>query len=176
MWLSIQEYRMKPSLSAFFLCASLSCAAQVWATSWPDSCGNDKIKFDVKTEGGRPAPAAPREGKAQIIFIQGENQMVAPFQNATVRFGMDGAWVGANNGNSYFGLKVLCASWQSAWKRLSKNVDLTSFTAEPGQVYYYSAQVTVNSRNSVSFHLSQLNEDEGRYRVANSKLSTSKPK
>jgi hypothetical protein len=169
-------------LTVCFLCAALTCAERAAANTWPDSCGDEKVTFEVKTEKGQPAPAAPAEGKAQIILIQGENQMVAPFHNATVRFGMDGAWVGANNGNSYFALTVdpgvhhLCASWQSAWKRLSKNVDLTSFTAEPGRVYYYAAQVTVNSQNSVSFGLSQLNPDEGKYRVENSKLSTSKPR
>lgn len=101
---------------------------------------------------------------------------------ATVRFGMDGAWVGANYGNSYFAVTVdpgihhLCASWQSSLGTLKKNVDLTSFTAEPGQVYYFAAQVIVVARDSFTFGISQLNEDEGKYRVKLSKLSTSKPK
>ncbi len=56
---------MKPSLGALFLCAFLACAAQVWATTLPDSCGDDKVKFDVKTEEGQPVPAGPAEGKAQ---------------------------------------------------------------------------------------------------------------
>lgn len=173
---------MKSSLSVFFLCTSLACAGQVRSATWPDSCGNDKVKFDVKTEEGQPVPAGPAQGKAQIVFVENENQMIGPFMHATVRFGMDGAWVGANNGNSYFALTVdpgvhhLCASWQSALGTFNKNVDLTSFTAEPGKVYYFAAQVTVNSGSSVTFGLSQLNEDEGKYRVANSKLSTSKPK
>jgi hypothetical protein len=107
---------MKPSLRAFFLCASLACAGQVRATALPDSCGDDKVKFDVKTEEGQPPPAGPTEGKAQIVFIENENQMIGPFMHATVRLGMDGAWVGANYGNSYFALTVapgvhhLCAS------------------------------------------------------------------
>jgi hypothetical protein len=46
-------------------------------------------------------------------------------------------------------------------------------TAEPGQVYYFAAQVTVNSRTSITFALSQLNEDQGEYRVKALKLSTS---
>jgi hypothetical protein len=148
----------------------------------PASCGDDKVKFDVKSEEGQPAPAGPAEGKAQIVFIENENQMIGAFMYATVRFGMDGAWVGANHSNSYFALPVdpgvhhLCASWQSSLGRLKKNVDLTSFTAESGQVYYFAAQVTVASRDSMIFGLSQLNEDEGKYRVKLSKLSTSKPK
>ncbi|MGA7226277.1 MAG: hypothetical protein WA603_13510 [Candidatus Acidiferrales bacterium] len=127
-------------------------------------------------------PTGPAEGKAQIVFIENENQMMGLGMYATVRFGMDGAWVGANYGNSYFALTVdpgvhhLCASWQSSLKSLKKNVELTSFTAEPGHVYYFAAQVTVASRDNAIFGLSQLNEDEGKYRVEESKLSTSKPK
>jgi hypothetical protein len=167
---------MKPILSGLFLCASLVYASQVWATTLPDSCGIDKVKFNVTTEEGQPVPATPAEAKAQVVFIEGENQPIGPFMHATVRLGMDGAWVGANHGNSYFALTVdpgvhhLCASWGG------KNVDATSFTAEPGQVYYFGAKVTVNSRYSVTFGLSQLNEDEGKYLVKGSKLSTSKPK
>jgi hypothetical protein len=173
---------MKTSLSALLFCASLSCAGQVWATDLPDSCGGDKVKFDVETEESHSAPARPAEGKAQVVFIENENQMIGPFMHATVRFGMDGAWAGANYGNSYFALIVdpgvhhLCASWQSDLGTFKKNVDVTSFTAEPGQVYYFAAQVTVASRDSVIFGFSQLNEDEGKYRVKESKLSTSKPK
>lgn len=171
---------MKLTFLAFFLCLSLASAAGVRAASLPDSCGDDKVKFDVKTEKAQPIPAGPTAGKAQIVFIESENQMVGPFHEATVRFGLDGSWVGANYGNSYFTLTVdpgvhhLCASWQSDIEK--NNVDVTSFTAEPGQVYYFAAQVTVNSRNSVTFALSQWNEDEGKYRLKTWKLSTSKPK
>jgi hypothetical protein len=167
---------MKPGLSAFLLCASLAFAGPVWATTLPDSCGNDKVKFNVKTEEGQPVPAGPAEGKAQIIFIEDENQPIGPFMHATVRLGMDGAWLGANNGNSYFavtvdpGLHHLCASWEG------KNVEATSFTAEPSHVYYFAARVTVESRYSMTFNLSQLNEDEGKYLAKGLKLSTSKPK
>jgi hypothetical protein len=173
---------MRPSLSALFLCASLACAGQVWATTLPDSCGDDKVKFDVKTEEGQPAPAGPAEGKALIVFLESENSKFSLFSDVTIRFGMDGVWVGANYGNSYFALTVdpgvhhLCASWQSTLERLNKNVDLASFTADPGQVYYFAAQVTFNSRDNPTFALSQLNEDEGKYRVKTWKLSTSKPK
>jgi hypothetical protein len=173
---------MKLSLRAFFLCAVLACAGQVWANTLPDSCGDDKVKFDVKTEKDQPVPPGPANGKAQIIFIENETQMIGLGMYATVRFGMDGAWVGANYGSSYFALTVdpgvhhLCASWQSSLGPLKKNVDVTSFTAEAGQVYYFAAQVTVASRDDVIFGLSQLNEDEGKFRVKESKLSTSKPK
>jgi hypothetical protein len=171
---------MKPGLSALVLCASLACAGRVWATTLPDSRGDDKVKFDVKTEAGQPLPAGPAEGKAEIVFIENENQKVTPFHSATVRFGMDGAWVGANKGDSYFVLTVapgvhhLCASWQSDLGTLKKDVKATSFTAEAGQVYYFAGEI-VASRDTVIFNFSELNEDEAKYQLKSLKLSTSKP-
>ncbi len=171
---------MKPGLRALVLCASLACAGRAWATTLPDSCGDDKVKFDVKTETGQPLPARPAEGKAVIIFIENQNQMITPFHYATVRFGMDGTWVGANKGDSYFALTVasgvhhLCASWQSDLETLKKSVKATCFNAEAGQVYYFAGEI-VASRDALIFNFSELNEDEGKYQVKSLKLSTSKP-
>jgi hypothetical protein len=170
---------MKLTLRAFFLCVSLACAVQARAATLPDSCGADNVKFDVMTEAGQPLPAGPAEGNAEIVFIENQNQMITPFHYSTVRFGMDGAWVGANKGNSYFVLTVtpgvhhLCASWQSGLEKLKKNVKLTSFTAEPGQVYYFVGEI-VASRDTLIFNFSELNEDEGKYQVKSFKLSASK--
>jgi hypothetical protein len=164
------------------LCVVLFSAIDARAVVLPDSCGDDKVTFDVKTEKNQPMPAGPAEGNAQIIFMENENHMVGPFIHATVRFGIDGAWVGADNGNSYLvatvnpGLHHLCASWQSTTASLGEDFDLTSFTAEPGMVYYFGAAVTVESRGVVTFALSQLNKDQGKYRLKYWKLSSSKPK
>jgi|ERR1035438_8605615 hypothetical protein len=177
---------MKPRLSAFFLCASLALAVQARATVLPDACGDDKVKFDVSTKTSKLPPAAVPDGKAQIVFIENENHMIGPFMTATVRFGLDGAWAGANNNNSYFtvtvdpGVHHLCVSWQSALRMLKKSIDVASFTAEPGKVYYFAADVKViptgeNSAN-YEFGLSQLDDDAGQYRLKAWKLATSKPK
>lgn len=74
------------------------------------------------------------------------------------------------------GVHHLCASWQSSLETFKKNVGLTLFTAEPGQIYDFAAQVTVTSRDNVTFAFSPLNEDEGKFRLKSSKLSTSNPK
>ena len=64
-----------------------------------------------------------------------------------VRYGVDGAWVGANKGNSYFAVTVdpgvhhLCVSWQSALRQIEEeHVRMAIFTAEAGKVYYFAAQ------------------------------------
>ncbi len=177
---------MKPTLGILFLLASMTFAAQAWATTLPDACGDDKVKFDVIARNGQPAPAPPEAGKAQIVFIENENHMIGPFMHATVRFGLDGAWAGANSNNSYFAVTVdpgvhhLCASWQSVLPMLKKSIDVTSFTAEPGKVYYFAADVTVipvgDNNSTYTFALSQLDDDRGQYRVKAWKLATSTPK
>jgi len=172
---------MRSKLVVLALAALFGAAIQAEASTLPDSCGDDKTKFEVKTQKEQSAPAAPEAGKAQLILIESENQMVTPFHDATVRWGMDGAWIGADNGNSYFALAVnpgthhVCVNWQSAFKNLKKNVDLTSFTAEPGHIYYFQVDVNVESQYSVSFAISQINDDKGQYLVKTSALSKSKP-
>jgi len=174
-----------PELNRRQVLLPLVFALQARATVLPDACGDDKIKFDVSTKGNQPPPAPPAEGKAQVVLIENENHMLGPFMYATVRFGLDGAWAGANNNNSYFAVTVdpgvhhLCVSWQSALPMLKKSIDVASFTAEPGKVYYFAANVKViptgDNSATYDFGLSQLDDDEGQYRVKAWKLATSKP-
>jgi hypothetical protein len=179
---------MKPRFSTFLLCLPLAFALQARATILPDACGDDRIKFDVFAKSKQPPPAPPADGKAQIVFIENENQPIGAFMYATVRFGLDGAWAGASHDNSYFvvtvdpGVHHLCASWQSALSMLEKNIDVASFTAEPGKVYYFAANVIVTPTGdkhvnaTFDFNLSRLDDDAGRYRVKAWKLATSTPK
>ena len=172
---------MKVYFGVLLLFVFLAFPAHSRATTLPDACGNDKIKFDVTTEKNPPAPASPAAGKAQIVFIEDQNKEHNPWHPwDTVRFGMDGAWVGANKGNSYFtldvapGLHHLCASWQGGVRGV-ESFDLAPVTAEPGKVYYFAAEIT-ESQYYYHFSLSQLNDDQGKYRIKAWKLSTSKPK
>jgi hypothetical protein len=179
---------MNPRL-VLLLCALL-CAVQAHAKINPrGACGSNDVIFEVETEQSKTAPAPPAAGKAQIVLIENENQMVGTFMWATVRFGVDGAWVGANYKNSYFivtvnpGAHRLCARWQASGP-YKKAVDVASFTAEAGKVYYFAAYVRSketgdDAENSagrnIVFGLSQLTEDEGRNRVKARLLATSRP-
>ncbi|HEX3941737.1 MAG TPA: hypothetical protein VHX11_09675 [Acidobacteriaceae bacterium] len=166
---------MKLKLSAIFLCVLFIAAVEARATILPDSCGDDSVRFNVKTTKNKTPLPSPPDGKAQVVLIENENQMIGPFMYATIRYGMDGAWVGANNNNSYFvvsvdpGVHHLCVAWQSGIGKLKKSIDVAKFTAEAGKVYYFAADVKVipcgeNCAN-FDFGLSQLDDDEGAYRV-----------
>ena len=81
-------------------------------------CGEPKMKFEVKTEKSQH-PAQTDVGKAMVYFIENDSQFDS-FPSPTTRMGIDGEWVGATHGNSYFSVSVdpgehhLCASWQSS--------------------------------------------------------------
>jgi hypothetical protein len=181
---------MKLSLQAFFLCVAVSCAGRVWATTLPDSCGDDKIKFDVKTEKGQPASGGPAADKAQIVIVESPEMdptCAGPSCHVTVRIGVDGSWVGASHDKSYFAFTVapgehhLCANWQSALGGLNKLVGMASLTAEAGKVYYYQVKPVMRSigeheQDEYRLDLTPLEEDEGKFGVKVSALSTSTPK
>jgi hypothetical protein len=181
---------MNPRLVVLLLCASLLAAVHAQAkTILPDACGDDKVTFDVSTQKNPPPPAPPAAGKAQIVFVESVNRIDQGGCigcDVVTRVGVDGAWVGANKGKSYFAYTVepgehhLCVDWQSVLGKLRQKVGMDSFVADPGNVYYYQIKVTIymdiNADTGLTVDLVPLSADEGKYQVKLSALSTSKPK
>ena len=183
---------MKSRLFALLLCASLVPAVQAKAkTILPDSCGDDDTRFDVKLLKEQTPLPPPDAGKAQIVFIETVDTNGSFFTTPSTRIGMDGKWVGANRGNSYFvvsvdpGVHHVCANWQSDTDNEARQVGMEKFTAEAGKTYYY--QVMMKRKRSFigggpgggggtitdkSFVFSQLDDDEGSYRVKAAMPST----
>jgi hypothetical protein len=197
-WIApVRMAAMKSTQVVLLVCGLLASASQIQPkTILPDACGDDGVKFEVTALKNAPAPAPPPDGKAQIVFVENESQGLGFGMHATIRYGLDGSWAGANNGNTFFIANVdpgehhLCVSWQSALKMLKKSIDVASFTAEAGKVYYYAANITITTvagasgpgvtsgggGANIAFALAPLNEDEGKYRVKAWKLSTWKTK
>ena len=174
---------MKSKILLLLLCAPLVSGVCASAkTVLPDSCGSDSVKFDVKTEKDQPPPAAPAEGKAQIVLVGTVPVESALARFPVIRFGVNGTWVGANRGNSYFALDVapgpqnVCVSAQGVMQGMAKDlVDMQTFNAEAGKVYYLEARFGMMGGPGggvVTFGLAPLNENEGKYRVKAWKLST----
>ena len=63
-------------------------------------CGEPKTKFEVKMEKSQHPPQTDA-GKALVYFIENDSQFDS-FPSPTTRMGIDGEWVGATHGNSYF--------------------------------------------------------------------------
>jgi hypothetical protein len=163
----------------FFLLTSPVLAQSASTTAVPlAACGPTDVKFDVKDDPTPPAPEIPA-GKALIYII--EDVGASSYGWITIRVGLDGTWIGANRGNSYFSFAVspgerhLCANWQSSAQNQSSLYSFTNFTPEPGKIYYFRTQILFS--NSMSrIELNEINSDEGRYQTAVFPLVTSHPK
>ncbi len=175
---------MKTVLVVFLL--SVSAFAQDLSVAAAESaCGPSNVQFAIKIDANGHQLEPPNPGKALVYVV--EDQKFKVVNDVTTRVGMDGTWVGANRGNSYFSFSVepgkhhLCADWISGFLPGGRLVALTSFTAESGAVYYLRVRTSASPTSGkagagASIDLDLVNEDEGRLLVASSGLSLSQQK
>jgi hypothetical protein len=148
------------------------------------ACGPAATKFDVAAT--PPADVVPVQlpamGKALLYVIQDLGQGdYAGVASPTFRIGLDGAWIGALKGRSFFSFAVspgehhLCSNWQSRRDEYSAFSALANFTAESGEIYYFRLRF-LSSYRVPQLDLAQTNRDEARYLVSFSSLAVSHPK
>jgi hypothetical protein len=141
------------------------------------ACGQNDVEFRVTTS-SHPDPQLDA-GKAIVYVV--EVQDLQAWRAQTTRMGMDGAWLGANRGNTYLVFSVdpgehhFCADWTSSGSG-TRLVSLASLTAEPGKVYYLRARTDGGRYTYPSIDLDLVNSDEGRLLVALSASSQSEVK
>jgi hypothetical protein len=146
-------------------------------------CGPSSVEFNVKTDKNQHPAAEPEAGKALVyVFDTVKLDPGLVIGTVTLRVGLDGSWVGANHGDSYFYFPVdpgdhrICAQWQSSFERLSKLASAISLTAEAGQVYYFRAIADARSHDRGAVRLEALDPAEALLLTAASAYSTSHPK
>jgi hypothetical protein len=136
-------------------------------------CGLSGDMFNVQTTDQKHPAGQPEQGKALVYFF-------VDFLNApTMRVGVDGTWVGANNGKSYFFFQVapgehnVCTEWQSGtFKKSSERIgEAIHLTAEPGKTYYIRLLFSFQ-RMDIQFE----DEAEGHFLIGSSLFATSQPK
>jgi Protein of unknown function (DUF2846) len=169
------------ALLLFFLLAAPAFAQDTASTS-PGlaACGSDNVKFAVKEDKAQQSVTQMEPGKALVYVIE-DYAAVCLGGCATVRVGLDGAWIGANRARTYFFFAItpgehhLCSNWQSNVETYSSLYSLANFTAEAGRTYYFRTRVWF-SYQSPRLDLEALNSDEGNYLVASSRLAVSHAK
>jgi hypothetical protein len=165
--------------------AVLSCwmllvlPALALATTLPDSCGKPESGFDVKTEKNAVA-ATTQPGQATVVFVQRNPDCIGC---SVVRVGLDGAWVGANKGNSYFSVAVppgdhhVCAWWNAPLARMESRIGLTDLAASANQTYYFEIEVARHGDSGAPFmKLKPLSADMGAFLMSRSSLSVATAK
>jgi hypothetical protein len=170
---------MKTAL-AVILFATSAFAQDLSVAAASSACGPVDTQFVVKTDSVSHAPQPADPGKALVYVI--EDQKFRVFNDVTARVGLDGAWVGANRGNSYLFFSVepgehhLCTDWISDWLPNGRLVSLAPLTAEAGKTYYFRARTSGARDEVASIDLDRVNSDEGKLLVASSPPSVSHPK
>ncbi len=129
-------------------------------------CGPSQVLFDITVDKNQHPLAQPESGKALVYVI---NEV-----GFSMKIGLDGAWVGANRGWSYFSFSVgpgdhhLCMSEQGDHKQGSA----ASFTAAAGETYYFQSSLN----EGTEWKLKAIDPAKGLFLIASSALSTSHPK
>lgn len=178
---------MKVALVTLLL-ASSACAC-AWAQDKPSGtalapgCGAMDAKFEVKADKTQHPTTPVDVGKAVVYFVEDDTHFQST-PKPTTRIGLDGSWIGANHGNSYFYFTVepgehhLCASWQSTVGFGTRNKSAAAhFTAEAGGVYYFSVKNSwLRESQIMGIDLAPLDSDEGQLLASKFSYSTFHPK
>jgi hypothetical protein len=176
---------MKAAFVLLCLCFAVSAVAQEKAQpGQPErarvepACGpvgeSYKVSLDRTHRGLLPLVA----GTAQVYFIHDSG---IPFENLTLgypvtKYAVDGSWVGAGHGDSWFEIQVapgehhVCATLQSSF--VNQRVELGHFTAEAGKAYFLRTRL-VMSQSVELLELEQMDSDQGKYLVARYPMSVS---
>lgn len=136
-------------------------------------CGPSRMLFDVKTSDSKHPVGQPEDGKALVYFLV--DYVTAP----TMRAGVDGKWIGANDGKSYFfftaepGEHNVCMEWQSStFKKSSERIgEALHVSFEPGKTYYIRLNFLYQR-----LQLTLADEAEGHFLIGSSLYSVSQPK
>lgn len=156
------------------------------------ACGPAETHFDVKVNSNEhPLPVADPD---KALVVVAEDQETKFVRDVTIRVAVDGAWMGANRGKSYFffavnpGTRHVCADWETSNGPDERIIALTNFTAEAGKIYYFRARTwgsftsqgsgnaASNQRSNWVLDLDPISDDQGQYIVATSGVSSSRPK
>jgi len=143
-------------------------------------CGPDQVNFDVKSDKKHHPAPKPEPGKALVYVFQDVKEGDAlNFGSPTTKVGLDGAWVGANHGNSYFffssdpGNHHVCAAWQSSLPEYAKLASAADLAVEVGKSYYLLVRVKDRPDHLPDVKMEHIDPAEAQLLIASSSLSTS---
>jgi len=147
-------------------------------------CGPNEVKFEVKKDKKEHPTGQVEPGKA-LVYVFGDETRdadVSYFGGPTVRLGVDGAWMGATQYQSYFFFLVepgghrMCAGWQTKLARFARVRTAASFSVQAGEVYYFRVVSEMRQKRESAIKIDPLDAAEGELLIANFGLSTSRTK
>ena len=169
---------MKPLLVILLLASPVFAQDPAATGAANGGCGPSEAQFEVKTN-DKQHPVAPPEAAKALVYIFEDME-----HGPTMRVGLDGVWVGANKGKSYFFFSVdpgdhqVCTNWQSGtFKKTAKRIgSAITLKVEAGRVYYLRTQVYERSEQDHNVKLEPVETAEGQFLISASSFSTFHPK
>jgi hypothetical protein len=150
------------------------------------ACGPANVNYKVSLDRSQHGPIPPETGKALVYFIHDAGIPDQIFLSGkvtigypTTKYGVDGSWVGAGHGDSWFAVAVtpgehhVCTVLQSSF--VGQRVELTHFTAEAGKSYYFRTQL-ITSGSVELLELEWVDSDEADYLISLYPMATAKAK
>ena len=146
-----------------------------------DGCGANEVHFEVKTDKKQHPTAQPDAGKALVYVIGASwsDYVTVHIGTPPTRFGVDGAWVGANGYRSYFFFPVepgdhrLCTNVQARLKgQVKTSTAAISFTAEAGKTYYFRTKTPEGAETTGEVKLLPVDPAEAQVLLAATSFST----
>ena len=144
------------------------------------ACGLANVNYKVSLDRSQHGPATPEAGKALVYFIHDSGALSQPLTiYPTTKYGVDGNWVGADHGDSWFAVAVtpgehhVCTVLQSSL--VNQRVELAQFTAEAGKSYYFRTQL-VTSGSVELLEIERIDSDEAGYLISLYPMATATAK
>jgi hypothetical protein len=182
----MEGFMLKILLVALLLGLPIFTQAQSSDDQSDGGCGSSKAGWDVKTVKDHPPSPKPQDGKALVYVVQTmwvQPGIVIGSEKATTRVGVDGTWIGANHGDSYFFFPVdpgehsICTDWQSTFYARSGLASAADLNAEAGATYYFRVKVRDASQyRPGEVKIEPIDKSEARLLLGRSSFSTSHPK
>lgn len=161
-----QVSRIAFVLAKAFLCIALFAPNSV-GEQWPASCGPKDEAYDLTIERAvAPEPSAPSE-HAAVYFLT----KLSRLNRASYMVAIDGKWVGALRGDSYFRTTALAGIHHACLWVKHMRPTLLELNLAAGKTYYVRGHWLKGfARANIGAEL--INPDEGAFLVSTSKRST----
>ncbi len=172
-----------------FLCFAVSAFAQQkelfsqqpGQNRLASACGPAHINYKVDLDRSQHGPVPPEAGKALVYFI---HEAGIPFEKLTIgypttKYAVDGSWVGADHGDSWFAVAVapgehhVCTVLQSSF--VDQRVELAHFTAEAGKAYFFRTRLVMSGSVEL-LELERIDSDQAVYLISSYPLATAHAK
>ncbi len=172
---------MKAQLVPLAVSILLLPSALAKTPTLPPSCGPVKPVIRIRTSKHDHPPIAVAPGSATLVFVQRIPVCTgcSAGRVGVTRIGIDGSWVGGNEGNSYFAVTVtpgehhVCAYWDTLELSGEDKLWLTDLTAQLGHTYYYKVEVLPDwEQRQPMLRLKALQPDEANFLISGSSFAT----